>query len=148
MKRLKDDELIYGDDDAMYYQGKPFTGICYDTRKSGELWSEVTYVRGLRHGVSRTLYPNGQLQSQAHYKMALAHGQKEEWYSDGRLKRRKVYELGSLLQEQEFDREGRLIRETTIDSKSLRRLEEKRRNEERRLEGIYAKFGRPDEGEN
>jgi antitoxin component YwqK of YwqJK toxin-antitoxin module len=147
VKRLKDDELVVGDDQAFYYKGEPFTGITYDTRPDGSLWSEEAYVRGSKHGLARTLYPNGQLQRQTQYKMGLAHGWKEEWYPDGHIKHRTLYDLAIPIEEQEFDREGNLIRESKIDPNSdkYRRLVEKRKDEERRLERIFARYGRPTE---
>ena len=149
MKRLTDDDLVLGDDYALYHDGQPFTGISYDTRPDGSLWSETAYTRGWRNGPSRTLYPDGRVKSQSHYKMALAHGWKEEFYPDGRPRSRTLNELGVRVQEQEFDRDGNLIREWTIapDSKEYRRLEANRRNEEQRLERIYRQYGRPDANE-
>jgi antitoxin component YwqK of YwqJK toxin-antitoxin module len=150
VKRLTEDELILGDDYVFYHQGQPFTGVTYDTREDGSLWSEETYVRGVKHGPARTLFPGGQIQRQSHYKMGLAHGWNEEWYSDGRIKSRRLYELAVPVEEQEFDREGKLIRERRIDPNSdeFRRLSEKRKNEEQRVERIYARYGRPNPAEN
>jgi antitoxin component YwqK of YwqJK toxin-antitoxin module len=149
VKRLTDDDLTLGDDYAFYHEGEPFTGISYDTRPDGSLWSEITYVRGLKHGPSRTLYPNGQVKTQTHYKLAYAHGWKEEWYPDGRIKRRTLYELAVPVATQEYDEKGNLIRETRIDPESdeYRRLEQARKDEDKRLERIYAKYGRPNAAE-
>jgi antitoxin component YwqK of YwqJK toxin-antitoxin module len=146
VKRLTDDDLILGDDYAIYHEGEPFTGISYDTRPDGTLWSEITYVRGLKHGPSRTLYPNGQVKSQTHYKLAYAHGWKEEWYPDGRIKRRTLYELAVPVHVQEFNQEGKLIQETKIDpaSNEYRQLEQARKDEEKRLARIYDRYGRTD----
>src|SRR5262245_34906631 len=104
MMRVTDDQLILGDDYAMYYKGEPFSGVLVDRREDGTLWSEVTYVRGLRHGPSRTLYPNGEVKLLRHYKMAYPHGWKEERDPDGRLRRKALFELGISVMEQEFDR--------------------------------------------
>jgi antitoxin component YwqK of YwqJK toxin-antitoxin module len=149
VKRLTDDDLILGDDYAIYHKGEPFTGISYDTRQDGTLWSEITYVRGLKHGPSRTLYPNGQVKSQTHYKLAYAHGWKEEWYPDGRIKRRTLYDLAVPVASQEYDEEGKLTRETKIDpaSEEYRRLEQARKDEDKRVERIHARYGRQDAAE-
>jgi antitoxin component YwqK of YwqJK toxin-antitoxin module len=149
VKRVTDDDLILGDDYAFYYDGEPFTGIRYETRPDGTLWSELTYVRGLQDGASRTFYPNGQMQSQTHYKMSVAHGWDDEWYPKGGIKRRTLYELAVPVHMQEFDQEGKLIRETKIDpaSDEYRRLEQARKDEDKRLERIYAQYGRPDAAE-
>jgi antitoxin component YwqK of YwqJK toxin-antitoxin module len=149
VKRVANEDLFLGDDYALYDEGKPFTGVSYENRPDGSLWSEMTYVRGLQHGPSRTLYPNGQVQTEMQYKMAYADGWAEEWYPDGALKRRTLYELAVPVREQEFNRKGELIREVAIDpsSEAYRRLEVARRNEDARLDRIYATFGRPVAGE-
>jgi antitoxin component YwqK of YwqJK toxin-antitoxin module len=146
VKRVTDDDLILGDDYAFYYEGAPFTGISYDTHPDGTLWSEITYVRGLKHGPSRTLYPNGQVKSETHYKLSYAHGWKEEWYPDGRIKRRTLYELAVPVAVQEYDHDGKLLQDTKIDpgSDDYRRLEAARRDEEQRLQRIFAQYGHPD----
>lgn len=149
MRRVPVGDLDFGDDYVVYEKGKPFTGVAYDTRPNGSLWSEVTYGCGLRHGVSRSWHDNGQLMSQDHYKLARADGLSEEWHHNGRHKLRRLYELANIVEEQEWDEAGKLIRDYHIDpgSDEYRRLERDRAQEPQRVQHIYETYGHPDEPE-
>jgi len=113
--RVNYDDLDYSDDQLVcQYQGKPFTGVAYETDAQGRLISEVPHQNGFRHGVVREWFPSGQLQSEVAYQRGGAHGVSKSWYENGRMESETVYELGIQTRKREWDREGKLTSESEL----------------------------------
>jgi hypothetical protein len=72
----------------------------------------------------------------------------EQWYETGQAKQKQLYELGSLIEEMEWDENGLLIKQYQIDRRGekYRRLELYRATEDKRVERLQARFADPSTG--
>lgn len=131
MQRVNFDELELdmGDGNLYLWQGHPFTGIAYELRPDGALWSEIKYVNGRRHGIARDWYPSGQLSSETTYFSGGCFGPDREWDENGRLRSETMREFNYPLRERKWDENGHLISETVLgpDSPYYSQLEERRK---------------------
>ncbi len=126
MKRADYDELDSPDGDTYYWMDTPdgvtyrftqeklFTGIAYETRRDGSLWSEKDFLNGRSHGTSRTWYPSGQLQEETTFYNGLTYGPAREWDEAGQLRREGFIEYGIRVREKKWDENGRLMEEYEI----------------------------------
>jgi antitoxin component YwqK of YwqJK toxin-antitoxin module len=150
MNKTPLEQLAY--DDGVYrWQGRLFTGAAVEKSEDGTVIGESQYKHGVRDGPTRVWYENGKLKSEAHYKMGRANGLKQEWFPDGRLKVLKRIELGTLVEEEEWDRQGNLIKSFHIDEKGpqFKLLEKERMDENHRVRRLLAELGvseEPDTG--
>lgn len=111
-ERVLIDDLELGEIDIYkeaMYEDKPFTGIAVDDDDG--IHTEWTFVDGNGHGRWFSLFPNGQLQEE----IILDHGEvisERIWNKDGGL----IHRMDSSpLLEQDFDNEGNLLNERTVD---------------------------------
>ncbi len=89
--RVPDTELDFGAELVMHYQGRPFTGIAYETMNDGT-HSELTYVGGLQEGPAREWDPSGRLRAE------------EAWHANFRHGLSRTYDkTGAVISEQWFD---------------------------------------------
>ena len=70
-----DTELI---ESIRYYQGKPFTGICYSLYSNGNLYYETEKLNGLDHGSSKQYSSDGILHSIVNYSYGKLHDKDRE----------------------------------------------------------------------
>ena len=121
-------------------KGKPFNGVAYELGPEGNLWSEQSYENGILDGSSKVWHPNGQLRSQTEYKWNRVHGKDQEWHENGQLKHLRVSELGSVLREQQWDEQGKLLKTYDIsgDAWAMQHLESQR--ELFKMQGIHYQF--------
>ncbi len=131
MKRADYDELDSPDGETYYWmassdgvtgysQEQLFTGIAYQMRPQGQLWTEEGFLDGRRHGSSRSWYPSGQLEEETTYYNGLTYGPDREWDEAGHLRREAFIEYGFCVREKKWDENGRLTEEyemTPNDSK-------------------------------
>jgi antitoxin component YwqK of YwqJK toxin-antitoxin module len=118
--RVSIDELDYSDYHVYLYQGKPFTGIAYESLADGRIVAEDSYVDGVLKGYSKEWYPTGELQSEVYYMSGALHGKCRQWYIDGTLKSEYLYEYGILITKKEWDENGKLFEEYKIDESDSR----------------------------
>lgn len=97
------------------FQGKPFTGLGFETMDDGRTISETTYVDGAETGPYRTWYLNGQLESEGESRLNRLHGFFKEWHESGQLKAEGLIELGTLIWRKDWDEEGNLIEDYKIE---------------------------------
>ncbi len=109
MQRVDYEELDTRDGVAYYWRGQPFTGVGYEMRPGGQLWSEIEYVGGKQQGTSREWYPSGRLQYETTYYNGVGYGPDREWDEAGRLRREAFIEYGFRVREKKWDEAGRLI---------------------------------------
>ena len=86
----------------------------YYINQSDTLYREVTYVNGIKNGISRWWYGNSQLQMEANYKNGWPTGIISMWHPNGQLSGRRMYEEGGYLKkeylyEECWDEEGNEI---------------------------------------
>lgn len=65
--RVQFDDLELGNNGVMMSQGRPFTGVAYETNSSGKAIGEASFLDGIQRGVAREWLESGQLVSEAHY---------------------------------------------------------------------------------
>lgn len=104
--RVRFDDLVVSDDQSLAWQGRPFTGVAYESDGTGRLISEVTYVDGLQNGVGREWYESGKLRSESQFMHGSKHGLSKNWYEDGRLASEAEYQYSIKTQERTWDRGG------------------------------------------
>ena len=114
LPRVDFDELEPGEDQLMFWQGQPFTGVAVEFFPDGTLQSEVYHVNGLAHGPSRGWYPSGRLRDEMTLWYGALHGYKREWDEQGRLVSESLGELGIGVAEKRWDVHGKLIRDWHI----------------------------------
>jgi antitoxin component YwqK of YwqJK toxin-antitoxin module len=68
-----------------HYQGKPFTGKCYDNYKSGKLKNECDFLNGLKHGDYKSYHENGQLETEGKYEEDKEEQHWKFYYETGKL---------------------------------------------------------------
>ena len=66
-KRVLIDELT-PKGKVMYYESKPFNGICFDVWDNGELKVEIHYKSGVKDGLEIEWYDNGEIANEINYK--------------------------------------------------------------------------------
>ncbi len=114
MTRVEYGELDTSDGDTYYWREQLFTGIAYELRRDGQLWTETGFLNGQYHGPSRTWYPSGQLQEETTSYNGLVYGPKREWDEAGQLRREALMEYGVRVREKKWDEAGRLMEEYEI----------------------------------
>lgn len=131
------------DDYVCYYEGQPFSGVAFELRPSGSLWSEQTFANGLLEGVSRDYHEHGGLDSETVYKMGIANGPSRAFYATGRPKYERLIELGICVRSREYDESGTLVKDQILrpEDSNYRLLEAARAREPKRVEQIMAKLG-------
>ena len=110
MKRVPVKSLVY-DDDLMWLDGEPFTGIAYALDANGNVNAEYEYRDGLKWGWSRTWYLPGKPFQERQLFMGTTHGKDREWYPNGQLKEEGDYELGFALRRKRWDEAGNVTEE-------------------------------------
>jgi antitoxin component YwqK of YwqJK toxin-antitoxin module len=138
--RIQADELEI-DDYVYLYQGKPFSGVAYDNRPDGRLWSEQTLYAGVPDGPTRVWHENGALKLEKYFKLGRLHGPLKEWNADGTPLSEAVYELGICIERRTWT--GGAVTEYRIDPTSVefRKLEAARKNEAARVERFSGPAG-------
>jgi hypothetical protein len=113
--RVQYDDLEVGDDQLMFWEGRPFSGFAVENYPDGNLQSETSFVNGLQEGVSRVWHPNGQLAEEALSWKGVRHGRSAAWTADGKPLNEEVYELGALVRGKYFGDDGTIARTFSID---------------------------------
>ena len=65
--RINYDELVKEDDNIMYYQGKPFTGIVFDMWNEKQVKNEANFVNGKLESKVTSYYKSGNIYSEGNY---------------------------------------------------------------------------------
>lgn len=127
MKRVEADALEFIDD-ALAYDGEPFTGISIEKYSSGNIKQEHSYLDGFPNGLCRDWYESGQLKSEWVALKGEAPNEITEWFENGQMKSKKISEHGVELRYEEWDSLGNLIanRELSPDSPMATFLERMR----------------------
>ena len=112
------------------YEGKPFTGIAYETWANGGLRSEAEFVDGLKSGLSKDWFQNGQIKSEMNLRQGDGHGLSQTWYENGQLKSQTICEYGIKLSEKVWDNAGLLTRNFQLKEDDFYYSILKRRREE------------------
>lgn len=114
LPRVEGDDLEW-EGQLQTWNGKPFTGVELWRFPNGALESETTYKDGLVDGLSRTWDEHGQLRSQFTCRLGAMHGNCKKWHANGQLAEDGNYEWGVRLDEKEYNEQGGLVSEFTID---------------------------------
>jgi antitoxin component YwqK of YwqJK toxin-antitoxin module len=112
--RVQDDQLDDGDDDAVLFEGKPFSGVSYDVYDNGQLRHEVEYVDGYERGLSRYWYSNGQLKEEMVFLPGRAPDKSTGWHENGKLRYETRREFGVKVSHKEWGPDGNLLKEETV----------------------------------
>jgi antitoxin component YwqK of YwqJK toxin-antitoxin module len=119
MLRIDYEELEPSEDYLLeLYQGQPFNGIAFELRQDGTLWTETSFKEGQKCGVSREWSPSGVLICEETLILNVLYGISKEWYDNGQPKSEGTYEFGICINKKEWDENGNLINDYTLDAKS------------------------------
>ncbi|QVL30218.1 hypothetical protein KIH39_15300 [Telmatocola sphagniphila] len=108
MIRVNTDLIEFTDDYVYLLDGKPFTGVGYETDDDGVIRLEIEFQSGMQHGITREFYPTGQLKREAQYQQNTLDGIVIEWDETGVLEREEAYERGVCLRRKARDLTGQL----------------------------------------
>lgn len=97
------------------WEGRPFTGVEVWRFPDGAVDSETTYRDGLADGPARTWDEHGRLLSEHTCRLGALHGRRQRWHPDGRLAEDARFEWGVRLTALEYDEQGRLTEDFTLD---------------------------------
>ena len=67
-------------------------------------------MRGIQDGSAKDFFPNGQPASADCYQNGSKHGECWQWYASGQPRARAVYAYSILLEAEEWDEQGGLVR--------------------------------------
>jgi antitoxin component YwqK of YwqJK toxin-antitoxin module len=128
--RVQFDDLTVDDDQSLSYQGKPFTGIAYETNSAGIVVSEAGYDSGLQAGVTREWDHSGHLLSESYFAQGSKHGTSKQWHNNGHLESESEYSCSIKTRERVWDTQGRLLKDWALpendEQRALIKLLEKR----------------------
>lgn len=127
MERVNVIEIKFNNDYSYTYRDAPFTGIAFEHGPAGELVSEMSFVDGVKEGPVREWYRSGGKRAETNWRHGALDGVGAEWFETGNIKKRTIYELGVLVESDEWDEEGTLVgvyrlSETDANYKTLQRL--------------------------
>ena len=66
--------------------------------ENGQIWFEVPYKKGKRHGISKLYYENGQLEWELPYKNGERHGMSKKYHINGQLLKEETWFQGRQVQ--------------------------------------------------
>jgi antitoxin component YwqK of YwqJK toxin-antitoxin module len=113
--RIDESELELSEDGLIVlYDGKPFTGVAFETNASGVLIDEAEYVAGQLSGTARLWSDSGVLISERALTANAAHGVSREWYGSGALKSVSEHELGILLKRTRYAESGEVTEQYVL----------------------------------
>ncbi|MEO1162828.1 MAG: hypothetical protein AAFV98_03505 [Chloroflexota bacterium] len=115
--RVQQEELDFTDYFRAFRNNEPFTGVVYDLTQDGNLWSEMSYVDGWQHGITKEWSLSGTLIVEEAWQSGYLHGLLQEWFEDGNLKRQAEFELGTRVSDKRWNQEGRLVESFEISEK-------------------------------
>ena len=98
-KTISNDKLKE-DNNLMYYNEKPFSGISEIYDEHGGLWKQWNYNNGKKDGLFRRWYENGELKWSGNYKDGKEHGEWKRYRSDGTLETIILYKNGEIISEE------------------------------------------------
>jgi antitoxin component YwqK of YwqJK toxin-antitoxin module len=110
MKRVPKKSLYYKDGHH-YLDDEPFTGVGYFQNAKGELTGEIEYRDGLEWGKRREWNTPDKLSLEDTMWLGVMHGKSREWFLNGNLAEEKDYELGILVRQKTWDKNGTLLEE-------------------------------------
>jgi antitoxin component YwqK of YwqJK toxin-antitoxin module len=76
-------------------ESKPYTGITFETFKSGKVKSEFHYVDGKKNGLGVIYYENGRKAHEANSVNGVVVGTEIEWWENGRKRKETVWHKGA-----------------------------------------------------
>jgi antitoxin component YwqK of YwqJK toxin-antitoxin module len=104
MTRVPQSSLQF-EEGVMMLDGTPFTGVGFIER-NGEVIEETEYQRGMKWGVSKTLFPGGKPYKHTRLFAGVRHGRHRQWHFNGELAEEADYELGFLVRRKKWDEDG------------------------------------------
>lgn len=107
IKRVNIDDLDWNDY-IYHFNGKPFFGMAYELFENGRMRTETEFQYGMEHGKSKEWDNQGRILEEFQMQFGTRHGLFRSWYINGQLKILAEYELGILLNKQEWDENGNL----------------------------------------
>ncbi|UZX01722.1 hypothetical protein F8G81_03130 [Arthrobacter sp. CDRTa11] len=114
LPRVEGDDLEW-EGQLQTWNDEPFTGIQVWRFPNGAIESETTYKDGLSDGLSRSWDEQGQLRAQFTCRLGAMHGNRKKWHANGQLAEDGNYEWGVRIDEKEYNGQGALISEFTLD---------------------------------
>ncbi len=121
MERVDFEELGYDTEKYLdTFDGKPFTGIAYETHPDGSLASETAFTDGLKDGRSVAWYASGQIKEEYHMRQGSGHGLFRGWFESGNLKKEMMREYGIVVWDRTYDEEGNIMENFVLPEDSVR----------------------------
>lgn len=106
--------------------GMPLEGILYEKYSNGLLNYYSFYRDGIPNGQRVRFFESGKIKSHCIMDAGTIDGEYIEWYENGNIKLKKYCKYGLVLQMQEFDESGNLLKEKKELSTGEKRIFEKR----------------------
>lgn len=108
--RVNSDDLDFSDSECcIAYEGRPFSGVAFELDLNGCLINEMSYLYGLKDGLTLSWYPSGAKKSECHFLKDVAHGRLTEWFESGKVKTEALFEYGYCLKQDVWNENGELI---------------------------------------
>jgi antitoxin component YwqK of YwqJK toxin-antitoxin module len=104
--RINYDELVKEDDNIMYYQGKPFTGIVFDMWNKKQVKNEANFVNGKLEGKGTGYYESGVVNWKGNYLDGKLKGKVTSYYKSGNIYSEGNYVSDKLISEKCIDEDG------------------------------------------
>lgn len=115
MQRVPLNKLSYDEAYGLYcYEGGPFTGTAYVTRRGGTLEAETEYQHGLRSGLHREWHRDGSLAAEGSFRDGVIHGTYREWHENHQLALEQVCEYGITLSQKKWAEQGLVVEDYAI----------------------------------
>lgn len=121
--RVHADNIEYGDEDAMFMDGKLFTGVAYEVYDNGQVREETSYVNGYENGLCRDWYRNGQLKEEHVALPGRPADLSTGWHEDGALSYVIKREFGVRVSHQAWDGHGKLLVDEQLEPGSANHTE-------------------------
>ena len=108
------DDIEEGDDGLARLNRKPFSGVAYEVADGERPESELTFQKGLVHGLATDYYPDGRIKLQTEYRFGYRHGLGKEWYDNGILASESKFEFDVLVERRCWDNLGAVTSHFTL----------------------------------
>jgi antitoxin component YwqK of YwqJK toxin-antitoxin module len=108
-RELKFATTDVGPDGNWLHDGRPFTGVAYTLAPDGSVNSEATFRHGLQWGPVWERFRSGGLYYEATFFRGVLHGRKREWRANGQWAEEGEYEYGIALWKKKWSPSGELV---------------------------------------
>lgn len=116
MKRIDLDgpDVDWDDQQALLYQGEPFTGEAVEYHPDGTLWTLRTFAGGFEEGPTRQWYRDGTQHRDGLLRGHQPDGEWREWRPDGTPRPLDVFDRGRRVSYRVWDQAGEVVEDVEL----------------------------------